>query len=74
MRAVNGYSAREIKRRLGRPRSDDRGAVWHDGYHDRSLRRDEDLRAVARYVVSNTIRAGLAKALASYPLWDAAWV
>jgi len=73
MHAVKGYSAREINRRLGRT-GPEALAVWQDGYHDHALRREEDLRAVARYVVSNPIRAGLVESLAIYPLWDAVWV
>ncbi|MGB9089901.1 MAG: transposase [Pseudomonas farsensis] len=51
-----------------------RGQLWQAGYHDRTLRREEDLRAFARYVVANPIRAGLVQRLGDYPLWDAIWV
>ncbi|TXI93492.1 MAG: transposase [Aquabacterium sp.] len=54
-------------RRVGRP-------IWQDGFHDRLIHRDEDLLAVARYVVANPIRAGLASRLAMYPHWDAVWL
>ena len=49
-------------------------AVWDRAYHDRAVRRDEDLRAVARYVIANPLRAGLVQRIADYPLWDAAWL
>lgn len=48
--------------------------LWQKGFHDRALRRDEDLVKVARYVVANPLRAGLVKKLADYPLWGAIWV
>lgn len=48
--------------------------VWQKGYHDRALRREEDLKATARYIVQNPIRAGLATRIADYPLWDACWM
>jgi REP element-mobilizing transposase RayT len=48
--------------------------VWARGYHDHALRREEDLRVVARYVIANPLRAGLAAAPADYPYWDARWL
>ena len=48
--------------------------LWQKGYHHHALRREEDLRAFARYVVANPLRAGLANDLGAYPLWDAIWV
>jgi hypothetical protein len=38
------------------------------------LRRDEDLRAVARYVILNPVRAGLVQRVGDYPHWDAVWL
>uniref|UniRef100_UPI0035E42F3C REP-associated tyrosine transposase n=1 Tax=Stutzerimonas nitrititolerans TaxID=2482751 RepID=UPI0035E42F3C len=37
------------------------GPLWQKGYHDRSIRHDEDLRAAARYVIANPLRAGLVR-------------
>ena len=48
--------------------------VWQRGYYDRALRRDEDRKAAARYIVMNPLRAGLVKRLGDYPLWDAIWL
>jgi REP element-mobilizing transposase RayT len=50
------------------------GRVWQPGYHDHALRTDEDLRAVARYIVANPLRAGLVARIGDYPHWDAAWI
>jgi putative transposase len=50
------------------------GRLWQKGFHDRALRRDEDLQNVARYIVANPLRAGLVKHLGDYPLWDAVWL
>ncbi|WP_110993528.1 REP-associated tyrosine transposase [Pseudomonas sichuanensis] len=50
------------------------GPLWQPGYHDRALRREEDLREFARYVLANPLRSGLAKRLGEYPHWDAVWV
>ncbi len=47
---------------------------WQPGFHDHALRRDEDLKEVARYVVANPLRAGLASRLGDWPHWDARWL
>jgi REP element-mobilizing transposase RayT len=60
-RDVNAFSGRS-------------GPLWQQGFHDRALRREEDLVKMARYVVANPLRAGLVKKLGDYPLWDAIWV
>ncbi|KJZ37759.1 REP-associated tyrosine transposase [Pseudomonas fluorescens] len=48
--------------------------LWQRGYYDRALRRDEDLKDAARYIVMNPLRAGLVKRVGDYPLWDAIWL
>ena len=50
------------------------GRIWNDGFYDRAIRRDEDLEAVARYIVANPVRAGLVRRVGEYPHWDAIWV
>ena len=50
------------------------GPVWQKGYYDRALRSDEDVVSVARYIIGNPIRAGIARSVGEYPLWDAVWV
>jgi hypothetical protein len=44
------------------------GSLWQPGYHERVLRDDESTLAVARYILENPVRAGLAKALGEWPL------
>ncbi|BBH45746.1 REP-associated tyrosine transposase [Pseudomonas sp. KU43P] len=48
--------------------------VWQAGYHDRALRRDEDVVMAARYIIANPLRAGLVDTVGDYPHWDAVWV
>jgi len=48
--------------------------LWQRGYHDHALRRDEDLRAAARYIIANPLRAGLVENIGDYPHWDAIWL
>jgi REP element-mobilizing transposase RayT len=50
------------------------GSIWQQGFHDRALRREQGLKAVALYIVMNPVRAGLVKRIGDYPLWDAVWV
>ena len=66
---VKARSCRSINLMSGR-----QGGLWQRGYHDRALRRDEDLKAAARYIVMNPLRAGLVQRLGDYPLWDAVWL
>ncbi|QKZ05101.1 REP-associated tyrosine transposase [Pseudomonas eucalypticola] len=50
------------------------GPLWQKGYYDRALRKEEDLRQAARYIIANPLRAGLVQRVADYPLWDAVWL
>ncbi|MGV8917388.1 MAG: REP-associated tyrosine transposase [Pseudomonas sp.] len=52
----------------------DEGRLWQRSFHDRAVRREEDLQAVARYIVANPVRAGLVRRVGDYSLWDAVWV
>ena len=45
--------------------------LWQRGYYDRALRKEEDVKDAARYIVMNPLRAGLVKRIGDYPLWDA---
>jgi REP element-mobilizing transposase RayT len=69
MRQTKSLTTREVNLSTAR-----HGPLCQQGYHDRALRRDEDLVKMARYVVANPLRAGLVKRLGDYPLWDAIWV
>ncbi|HSS63980.1 MAG TPA: transposase [Gammaproteobacteria bacterium] len=71
-RVIQSFKSRSglsINRRLGRT-----GKIWQPGFHDRALRRDEDIKKVARYIVANPLRAGLVQNIMDYPLWDAVWI
>jgi len=50
------------------------GEIWQRGFHDHAVRRDEDLVAVARYLVANPLRAGLVTEIGDYPHWNSIWV
>jgi REP element-mobilizing transposase RayT len=69
VRRIKSCSARSINQRKGI-----KGPLWQKGYHERALRREEDIRAVARYIVANPLRGSLAKNIGDYPLWDAVYL
>ena len=48
--------------------------IWQSGFYDHALRKEENIQAVARYIVANPLRAGLVKYLGDYPHWDAVWL
>lgn len=50
------------------------GPIWQRGFHDHAIRMDEDLRALARYVIANPLRKGLVEDIGQYSLWDAVWL
>jgi len=75
IRRVKGSSSRFM--RMFCEKNDialDSGAVWQDGFYDRALRKDEDCREAARYIVANPLRAGLVDKIGDYPWWDAKWL
>ncbi len=67
VKRLKATTAREINKRCGSA-----GSLWQPGFHDRAIRRDEDIRQVARYIVANPLRAGLVEHIGDYPFWDAA--
>ena len=69
MQRVKGSSARRLNQALGLT-----GTIWQSGFHDGAVRREEDVQAVARYIVANPLRAGLVRRIGDYPFWDAVWI
>jgi len=69
VRRFKSCSARWVNAYLGRD-----GRFWQAGYYDKALRREDDLRAVARYIVANPLRAGLVDSIGDYAGWDAVWL
>jgi len=62
MRRINGRTSRALG-----------GHPWQGGFHDHALRSDESRLSVARYLVSNPVRAGLVESLREYPFWYCRW-
>ncbi len=66
---LKSASARRLNRYLDRE-----ATVWAKAFHDQALRKEDDLKAMARYVITNPVRAGLVKRAGDYPFWDAVWL
>jgi REP element-mobilizing transposase RayT len=66
---LKSASARRLNRRMGQ-----QGTIWARAFHDRALRREDDLKVMARYLVANPVRAGLVERVGDYPFWDAVWL
>jgi putative transposase len=69
VRRFKAKTAFKVNRAIGR-----QGAIWQRGYHDHALRAEENLRAAARYIVGNPLRAGIVDNVGQYPFWDAVWI
>jgi REP element-mobilizing transposase RayT len=69
VKKMKAISARRLNHEIGRA-----GCFWATGFHDYALRREEELKDVARYIVANPVRAGLVKRVADYPYWNAVWL
>jgi len=69
VRLLKGRSAHRVNHYLQR-----QGSIWDRAFHDHALRKDEDIKNIARYIVANPLRAKLVEKLDDYPMWDAAWL
>ena len=50
------------------------GSLWQRAFYDHAVRKDEDIRHFARYIVANPLRAGLVRDIGNYPHWDSIWM
>ncbi len=69
VRVFKGKTGFVLNKRLTR-----QGAFWQRGFYDHAIRKEEDIRAAARYIVANPLRAGLVEHISDYPHWDAIWL
>lgn len=70
MQSVKRHSARQINLNTGNTNR----ALWQNGFHDHAIRKEEDLKSIARYIVANPLRAGLVERISDYPHWDTIWI
>lgn len=52
MRTMKTVSGRKINQRFNRA-----GRLWQPGFHDHALRKEEELKETARYIIANPLRA-----------------
>ena len=69
VRRLKGTSAYAINLHRGHHEK-----VWQKGFHDHAVRKEEDIKAIARYIIANPLRAGLVDNIGDYPFWDAVWL
>lgn len=69
IKIFKGRSARILNQCLGLS-----GKFWQKAYYDHAIRKDEDIKSIARYIVANPLRAGLVERIEDYPHWDAIWL
>lgn len=56
------------KQRSGAVYSADHGTgLWQEGYYERVVRKPDDVMSIARYILENPVRAGLARRAQDYP-------
>ena len=69
IKKFKGRSARSLNKLLGI-----QGTFWQHAYYDHAVRKDEDIKKIARYIVANPLRAGLVERIEDYSHWDAVWL
>ena len=69
VKLLKGRSSRKINEALGR-----QGSLWQRAFHERAMRREDNIRNIARYIVANPLRAGLVSDMRDYSHWDCVWV
>ena len=56
-----------VTKRVGKP-------IWQKGFYDHAIRKEEDLKNIARYIVANPLRVNIVNNINDYPHWDAIWL
>jgi len=69
MKTFKARAAHRVNAYLNR-----QGSLWQKAYYDHAVRKEEDIRQIARYIVANPLRAGLVGKIGDYPHWDAIWL
>ncbi|MDN4503480.1 transposase [Alteromonadaceae bacterium BrNp21-10] len=51
-----------------------KGKFWQSAFYDRALRKEEDRKNIARYIITNPLRKGLVKTIGDYSFWDSSYL
>ena len=60
--------------RTGNKYINQKGRFWQSAFHDQAIRKEEDIKQFARYIVANPLRAGLVDKIEDYSHWDTMWL
>jgi len=71
-RLVRRFKA--ISSRVVEPRFRVNGWLWSRGFVEQAVGIDEDVQGVARRIIGDPVRAGLARSVGAYPYWNAIWL
>ena len=66
---LKGSAARKINVELEQSES-----IWQQGFFDRALRKSEDRKQVARYIVANPLRKRIVLHVGEYPYWNSVYL
>mgnify|MGYP000253525511 CR=1 FL=1 len=69
IKRLKGSSARKINVELAQSES-----IWQQGFFDRALRKCDDRKQVARYIVANPLRKKLVSSIGDYAYWDSIYL
>ena len=64
-----GRTARILNKALNK-----NGKFWQSAYYDHAIRKDEDIKQIARYIIANPHRANMVERVEDYPHWDVDWL
>lgn len=64
-----GRTARILNKDINR-----KGKFWQSAYYDHAVRKDENIKKIARYIIANPLRANLVEKVEDYSHWDADWL
>lgn len=66
---LKGVSSFEINKELNIS-----GKLWQPSFYDRALRRTEDRKNIARYIIANPLRKALVKDIGNYSFWNSTYL
>jgi len=69
IKRLKGRTARRINVELEQSES-----IWQQGFFDRALRKCEDRKQVARYIVANPLRKRIVSNIGDYAYWDSVFL
>ena len=69
VKQLKGNSARQLNLEISQTNS-----IWQQGFFDRALRKTEDRKGIARYIVANPLRKKIVRHVGDYPYWNSVYL